>query len=81
VAHSGVFDRVLLHRAPDGRAQRAVLIDFKTERPLLPPPEAAAIHRRQLMIYRQALGRLLGLPEEKIRAVILFTATRQAVDL
>lgn len=81
VAHSGVFDRVMLHRAPDGRAQRAVLIDFKTERPLIPLPEAAALHRRQLLIYRQALGRLLGLPEEKIRTVVLFTATRQAVDL
>ena len=81
VLHSGVFDRVILHRTADGRVERAVLVDFKTERPLPSPQEAVQAHRRQLTIYRQALSRMLGLPVEKIRAMVLFTATREAVDL
>lgn len=81
VLHSGVFDRVIVHSHADGGAAGAVLVDFKTERPLPTAADAAAGHTAQLAVYRRALGRLLGLPEGLIRTVVVFTMTRQAVEL
>ena len=43
--------------------------------------KAALQYRRQIGIYRQALERLLALPAAKIRAVLIFTTSREAVDL
>ncbi len=79
--HSGIFDRVIVHREADGSPHAAVLIDFKTGFPSPTASEAAEGHFSQLEIYRQALSRLLGLPPEKIRTVVIFTVTRQAVEL
>jgi ATP-dependent helicase/nuclease subunit A len=81
VLHSGVFDRVIVHRDAAGRPQAAVLIDFKTEFPTPTASEAAEQHRPQLEIYREALCHLLRLPPEKIRRVVVFTGTRQALEL
>ncbi len=57
---SGKFDRVVLVRAPDGRALRANILDFKTDR-FGSPDERAAIETRyapQLAAYRDALAAL-----------------------
>jgi ATP-dependent exoDNAse (exonuclease V) beta subunit len=78
---SGVFDRVIVERDAAGNAVRAVLVDFKTGPVLSGARESAARHRPQLEIYRRTLGRLLGLPPGEIRTVVIFTATREAVDL
>ena len=73
---------VLTISNPDNRnALSAVLVDFKTG-PAAPSAGKAALqYRRQIGIYRQALERLLALPAAKIRAVLIFTASREAVDL
>ena len=80
VRHSGVFDRVVVRRDCTGRATGALLVDFKTGPQRGATSDAASAHRRQLTLYRQALCSLLGLKVEQIRAVVLFTATREAVD-
>lgn len=78
---SGVFDRVVVVRDAVGQARSAVLVDFKTG-PAVPSAGKAALpYRRQIGIYRQAMERLLALPAAKIRAVLIFTASREAVDL
>ena len=81
VHESRVFDRVTVWRDSASQPERAVLIDYKTGPVRGAATEAAQLHRQQLTTYRQALGRLLGLPVDKIRAVVLFTATRELVDL
>ncbi|MDB6070755.1 MAG: UvrD/REP helicase [Verrucomicrobiales bacterium] len=78
---SGTFDRVVIHRDAEGRPLRADLIDFKTGSPTLSAAETAARHGRQLGIYRASLSPLLGLPAEKIRTAVLFTVSREAVEL
>ncbi len=74
---SGQFDRVHLHRDAAGRPLRAEIIDFKTDRIASPESLAAATarHRPQLATYREALARLVGLPETAITAHLVFTTT------
>lgn len=79
--HSGIFDRVLVIRDPAGAVERAVLVEFKSGVAASSVADAARLHGRQVAVYRRALARLLGLTEEKIRAVLVFTATQEAVDL
>lgn len=82
---SGVFDRVVVARAADGRARGATVFDFKTER--LVAGDAAALeravarHAEQLTLYRRVVARLTGLEERAVRAEVVFTATgsRRAV--
>ena len=78
---SGVFDRVIVERDAAGKPVRGVLVDFKTGPVQSGARESAARHRPQLEIYRRTLSRLLGLPPGEIRTVVIFTATREAVDL
>ncbi len=78
---SGIFDRVVVQRNSSGQATHALLLDFKTEIPTPSAAAAAQAHRPQLHTYRQALSHLLALPETQIRTLILFTATRETVDL
>ena len=79
--HTGIFDRVMIHRRADGVATHAVLIDFKTEKLLPTPAEAAGRHRPQMEIYRRALGQLLAVPLPQIRALVIFTGARLAHEL
>ena len=81
VRHSGIFDRVIVRRVGAGHATAALLVDFKTGPVRGSIRDAALAHRQQLTVYRGALSQLLRLKEEQIRAVVLFTATREVVDL
>ena len=74
---SGQFDRVHLHRDAAGRAGSAEIIDFKTDRIVDAEAlvTATARHRPQLLVYREALARLCGLPESAIMARLVFTTT------
>ena len=66
---SGSFDRVVLWRDANGKATRASIIDFKTDRSSCPEERAAieARHAPQLGAYRSAL--LLLCPELSTTAV------------
>lgn len=79
--HSGIFDRVLVFRDAGGAVDRAVLVEFKSGVAAPSAAEAARLHGRQVAVYRRSLARLLGLAPEQIRAVLVFTATQEAVDL
>jgi ATP-dependent helicase/nuclease subunit A len=72
---SGTFDRVVLTRGEGGEVASAVILDYKTNR----VADAAAVARTaehyagQMGAYRRALSAMLGLPADRIRAVLLFT--------
>lgn len=68
---SGVFDRVVL--CPDS----ATLVEFKTDR--IDPDAARARHSPQIGLYHSALASLTGL--QHIRAVLVLTHSRQAIEL
>lgn len=74
---SGVFDRVIVTQ------DYVRLIDFKTDEV---PDEAALVektagYRPQILLYRQALMRLSGLPSEKIESALLFTRNCRLVGI
>ncbi|MGH8048206.1 MAG: UvrD-helicase domain-containing protein [Chthoniobacterales bacterium] len=68
---SGVFDRVIL------RGDEATLVEFKTDRGSI--EEACERHASQIELYRAALAKLTG--ARKIRAVLVHTASRAAVEI
>ncbi len=71
---TGVFDRVVIWRDSAGRAQRAVVYDFKTDRGTKADlTQAAARHRGQLLLYRRAVAVLTGLPLAAVEAQLVFT--------
>ncbi len=80
---SGTFDRVVLARGEGGGLAGAVILDFKTNR----VEGATAVARTvehytpQLQAYRRALSAMLGLPAERIRAVLLFTVPGVAAEV
>lgn len=79
---TGVFDRVVLVRDAEGRIVEAIVYDFKTDRTT--PDEAPQVATRyagQMGIYRQAAARLAGLPEMRVRCVLVLTALRGAVEV
>ena len=79
---TGVFDRVVLRCAPDGRPERAVVYDFKTDRGAKADLQrAAARHAGQILLYRQVAAVLTGLPLAAVEAELVFTesALRQAI--
>ncbi|MCC6580578.1 MAG: UvrD-helicase domain-containing protein [Phycisphaeraceae bacterium] len=77
----GRFDRVMVHRQ-DGRAVRAELIDYKTDRvdggQL---EEATRRYRPQMQAYCAALARMLGLREDAVTATLLFVEAGEAVGV
>lgn len=78
---TGTIDRVVIERTVEGRALRATVYDFKTER--VEPTEAVAAarqHDSQMRLYRQAVARLTGLPEMAVRAVVVFTRLHRLVE-
>ena len=80
---SGRFDRVVVVRGRDGRAARAILIDFKTDaveggREL---DERVEHYRPQVGAYCAAIGVMLRLEAVAISARLLFTEAGRAVEL
>jgi ATP-dependent exoDNAse (exonuclease V) beta subunit len=80
---SGTFDRVVLERTPAGVAERATILDFKTDRVETPDEIAAAVtkYRPQLETYREVLRRITGLSATAIRCRLLFTRSRSLRDI
>jgi len=80
---SGVFDRVVVRRGPDGRAEAATVFDFKTDRvrEVRDPDEIRRHYADQLAIYRRAAARLAGLPEAAVQCRLVFTGPGVSVDL
>ncbi|MFO7536157.1 MAG: UvrD-helicase domain-containing protein [Kiritimatiellia bacterium] len=72
---SGAFDRVLVFRDATGRPLRATIMDFKSNRieNEADMAKTAELYRHQLVLYRQALARILRLDETSIDVQILFT--------
>ncbi|MBI5380377.1 MAG: UvrD-helicase domain-containing protein, partial [Opitutae bacterium] len=74
---TGVIDRAIVERRADGRAVRATVFDFKTDRVAGDPAELARAtqrHAPQLALYRRVVARLTGLPETAVRGELIFTA-------
>lgn len=76
---SGVFDRVLIYHDATGRADRAVLIDYKTDALLSGEKAEFTSHSEQLGDYREKLAKLLQISPQSITPVIIFTRRAEAV--
>lgn len=80
---SGTFDRVILDRDESGQYLAAWVVDFKTDN----VPDETALQEKlagyhpQIALYRQAVSRLTGLPESKVRCSLLFIRLRRLVEL
>ena len=76
---TGVFDRVIVERGSEGRAVRARVIDFKTDRATEAElPAVVARHAAQLNTYRRVAAILAGIDERAADAVLVFTRMRRA---
>jgi ATP-dependent exoDNAse (exonuclease V) beta subunit len=81
---TGVFDRVVVERGAQGRAVRATVFDFKTDRvgdgddALI---AAAARHAAQIGVYRRTVARLTGLDEAAVAGEVVWTRRRVAVPV
>lgn len=80
---TGIFDRVVLERGDDGAWTRALLLDYKTDRPA---PDgsldvAVAVYRPQMLLYRRSLSLLSGLDESRIETVLWFVVPDEAVRI
>ncbi len=70
---SGCFDRVQIHRNPDGSAADTIIIDYKSgSRPTEINDKVKRYHR-QLNTYRMALSQLLKLSVAEIKCFIIWT--------
>ena len=75
---TGVFDRVVVEFAPNGRAGRATVYDFKTDRRSGPGgSRAAGRHEAQIALYRRVVAVLAGLPVSSVGANLVFTETAE----
>jgi ATP-dependent exoDNAse (exonuclease V) beta subunit len=71
---TGVFDRVVVVFDGTGRACRAAVYDFKTDRGAgADLARAAGRHEVQVMLYRRVVAVLAGLPVESVSAEVVFT--------
>ena len=81
---SGVFDRVVLVRdGENGKVLRADIVDYKTSR-VESAEEIVAeaeYYRSQMAVYREALSKLVGLSETKIRCLLVFTRPAEVVEI
>lgn len=82
---TGQFDRVVFY-SKDGE-RRAIIYDFKTNKPRYGESKEAFEHRMretyssQMANYRAALHELTGLPEDKIGAALFLTSTSSLVEI
>ena len=71
---SGCFDRVRIRRDASGKAESAVLVDYKSnDLDESGIPEAVEHYREQMDLYARALSRLLDLKPENITGYLIFT--------
>ncbi|MEM7577905.1 MAG: UvrD-helicase domain-containing protein [Planctomycetota bacterium] len=85
----GTIDRLVWWSDDEGRVQRAEIQDFKTDVPATPADTPKAIrawleirrqhHQKQLELYRKAAATWLGIPKERVEAVLVFTALGRVV--
>jgi ATP-dependent helicase/nuclease subunit A len=80
---TGVFDRVVVSHDAAGRAWRATVFDFKTDRiedgaGLAP---AVARHAGQLNLYRRVAAMLAGLPDAAVACELVFTRCRRCTKV
>ena len=81
---TGTFDRVIVERDAAGRAIRATVFDFKTDRIETGGLAVAATldrHRPQLELYRQAAALLTGLDPAAVACELVLTALRRRIFL
>lgn len=79
---TGVFDRVVVRCNGTGRVSAATVYDFKTDR-VVPGGESdvASRYAGQMAVYRKAAACLAGLPEGRVRCVLVLTALRVTVEV
>ncbi len=72
---TGVFDRVVVAADAEGRAVRATVFDFKTDRVSGEEEVAAAVarHAGQLNLYRRAVAMLAGLAPSAVGCELVLT--------
>ncbi|HVS51889.1 MAG TPA: UvrD-helicase domain-containing protein [Opitutaceae bacterium] len=72
---TGVFDRVVIERDAAGRARRAAVFDFKTDRVATEEEIAAAVerHAAQLNSYRRVAAVLAGVAVAAVTCELIFT--------
>lgn len=78
---TGIFDRVVVERTGDGRASKATVIDFKTDRvgSAVEIGAAVARHSLQLNLYRRVVSALTGLELGNVDCELVFTRLRRRV--
>jgi len=72
---TGVFDRVTIVRAPDGRPLHASILDFKSNETAddAELADIAEYYRPQLLLYGKALSRMLQIDASQVKLQLLFT--------
>jgi ATP-dependent exoDNAse (exonuclease V) beta subunit len=80
---TGVFDRVVLENDSAGRAQRAFVYDFKTDRVQSDADiaRAQATHGRQFDLYRRVAAILTSLPPSSVAGGLVLTAPVAVVEI
>ena len=80
---SGVFDRVVVERDASGRARRATVFDFKTDRAGDDSEVAAAVarHRSQLELYGRAAALLCGLDLHAVSCELVLTGAKRRIRM
>ena len=76
---TGVFDRVVIERAASGRAIRATVFDFKTDRVADDAGVEAVLarHEAQLNLYRRAAAVFVNLGDEQVACELVLTRTQR----
>jgi ATP-dependent helicase/nuclease subunit A len=79
---TGVFDRVIIVRDEGGKALSATVVDFKSDEVVfaLEVPGRAEKHRGQMLLYRDALSRILQIAPNQITLRLLFTCPGKVYD-
>ena len=80
---TGVFDRVTITQNPDGRPLQATILDYKSneitdEAELV---STAEHYRPQLLLYGEALSRMLQIDSSQVMLQLLFTGPGRVYGL
>jgi ATP-dependent exoDNAse (exonuclease V) beta subunit len=78
---SGVFDRVIVNRGPDGKVRDVTVCDFKTDRVTDETMTAESVrqHETQMNLYRRVAAALWRVPPATVNCDLVFTYRRQKV--